>query len=176
MTDNMKPGRDAPPAGLTRFVPQLHSRWWTAILGASLMLNLLIGGIVFGNRFGHGERFVGANMVQLLPRQFLRELPRERRGELLEAVRQSAGNPREVRQIYARHALQLADVLEKDDPQPADIKAALDGFSSDSQAMVARSATAVRDTIAKLTPAERKALAAALRSRATNTNRGRKPL
>jgi hypothetical protein len=173
MTDQPTPDGTM-PTGVKRFVPSLRSRWWTLLLGASLMLNLLIGGIVLGNRFGHGERFVGANMVQLLPRQFLRELPRDRRRELLEEVRQSAGNAREVRQIYATRALQLADVLEQSDPKPTDIAAALDGFSADSQAIVARSATAVRDTIAKLTPDERKTLATALRNRAAATNRGRK--
>jgi hypothetical protein len=62
------------------WLPHLRSRWWAVVLGLSLMLNLLVGGIMLGGAFGphRMERLSGASYVQLIPRSFFRQLPKER--------------------------------------------------------------------------------------------------
>ena len=46
---------------LKTYVPSLHSRWWTGLLGLSLMANLLVGGAIIGKAFhgGRGENMAG---------------------------------------------------------------------------------------------------------------------
>ena len=56
---------DKPAKSWYRFVPQLSSRWWTALLGLSLMANLLIAGLVLGTRYRGDDRIMGASAVQV---------------------------------------------------------------------------------------------------------------
>jgi hypothetical protein len=91
MTDN-------PTRSWYRFVPQLNSRWWTALLGLSLMANLLIAGLVLGTRYRGDDRIMGASAVQVFPRSFLRDMPRERRNELMGIVRRDMRGLRDMRE------------------------------------------------------------------------------
>jgi uncharacterized membrane protein len=171
MTD--APGTEAPTTGLKRFLPQLRSRWWSALLIASLMLNLLVGGIVIGNFATNGppDRLMGASYVQLIPRRFFQELPRERRRELMEIVRNNRADLRELRKASEDSALKLADALEKDAYTEADALAVISTFSTGSESLAAKGGAVVLDIIRKLTPEERKQLATSIRERGARKKR-----
>ena len=151
-----------------RFLPQLRSRWWTLLLGASLMFNLLVGGLAIGHRFrgdGMGERLMGASFVQLVPRKFFFELPRERRRELLKVVRDESHDFRRLRTGSSETAMRLADVLESPAYSAADMQAAVNAFSVGTESLAARSGTVASKLIGMLTPEERKLLAISIRER-----------
>jgi uncharacterized membrane protein len=164
---------DQPEAGSARFLPRLRSRWWSALLVASLALNLLVGGIALGNYFAarSPERLMGASYVQLIPRQFFKELPRERRRELMEIVRSNRGDLRELRKASEETATKLADVLEKDTYTEADATAVINSFATGSESLAAKGGAVVLDILKKLTPEERKALAANIRERSLKAKR-----
>jgi hypothetical protein len=155
------------------WVPQLRSRWWTLLLGLSLMANLLIAGLAIGIGLGGGpvDRIMGASYIQLIPRNFLRELPFERRRELMSIVRERSRELRDLRANTHASPLKLAEALEKPDATDADIKAAVDSFTTGSESLAAGGGAVVIDIVAKLTPEERKLLAAAIRERASRADR-----
>ncbi len=72
----------------SRYWPAQGSRWWSALLIASLALNLFIGGAIATRFFTHGgpQRFIGASYTQLIPRGFFAEMPRDRRRVLLDIL------------------------------------------------------------------------------------------
>jgi hypothetical protein len=171
MTD--APSPDTSPRGLARFLPQLRSRWWSALLIGSLMLNLLVGGIAIGNFAMNGppDRLMGASYVQLIPRRFLQELPRERRRELMEIVRNNRADLRALRKASEDSALKLAEALEKDAYTEADAMAVITAFSTGSESLAAKGGAVVLDIIRKLTPDERKLLATSIRERGERRKR-----
>jgi Heavy-metal resistance len=169
-----------PVSNWTRRLPRLKSPWWTALLGASLMANLLVGGLALGHRFGDGggrggyERMQGVNIVQLAPQSFFRGLPLERRRELLKVVR---GKMRDLRMggpNDAGLATRLAEALEKDNYVEADAKVAVDAFTTGTDSMASRSSVVALEFLAMLTPAERKTLALAIRDRVEKQERRKK--
>lgn len=164
MSDQATP---TPRAGIARFLPQLRSRWWAALLVASLMFNLLVGGIALGRYYTYGapDRLMGASYVQLIPRRFFHELPSQRRKELMEIVRGNRADLRELRKASEASAGKLADVLAKDSYAEADVIAVINAFSTGSESLAAKGGTVVLDIIRKLTPEERKLLAASIRER-----------
>jgi uncharacterized membrane protein len=164
---------DTSPRGLARFLPQLRSRWWSALLIASLMLNLLVGGIAIGNFAINGppDRLMGASYVQLIPRRFFQELPRERRRELMDIVRANRTDLRELRKASEDSAIKLADVLEKETYAEADVITVISAFSTGSESLAAKGGAVVLDIIRKLTPEERKLLAASIRERGARKKR-----
>ncbi len=149
-----------------RFVPQLRSRWWTALLGLSLMANLLIAGLVLGSRYRGDDRIMGANAVQIFPRSFLGDLPRDRRNELMGVVRRDMRGLREMREGSSEEILKLADALEQDSGDLSLIRPAIAGYATGPDSLAARTVTLVTGVIEKMTPEERKSLAAAIRERA----------
>jgi Spy/CpxP family protein refolding chaperone len=171
MTD--APSTEASITGIKRFLPQLRSRWWSALLIGSLMLNLLVGGIAIGNVASHGpsDRLMGASYVQLIPRRFLQEMPRERRRELMEIVRNNRADLRALRKASEDSALKLAEALEKDTYTEADALAVITAFSTGSESLAAKGGSVVLDIIRKLTPEERKQLAASIRERGERRKR-----
>lgn len=156
--------------------PQLRSRWWTLLLGLSLMLNLLIGGVIFGDRLrdGRGDRLMGASYVQLIPRSFFRELSRERRHELMQFVRESHDDLRSLRSQYEGTSLKLAEVLEKDNFTPDELRQTVTAFSTGTESLAARGGDVVVKIIGQLTPEERKLLAQAIRQRDAASKKRRK--
>jgi Heavy-metal resistance len=168
MTQTNLPPPSANRGGMWRYIPKLLSRWWTLLLGLSLMANLLIGGLALGHRFGGGggQRMAGITAVQLVPRQFFADLPRERRLELLRLIRENARDLRSLRDGSAAQVLNLAAALEKDAYNPDDVRGAVAAISTGTESLAARGAAIVIDVVSRLTPDERKALAAAIRDRA----------
>jgi uncharacterized membrane protein len=145
------------------------STWWTALLVASLMANLLFAGWVIGNRYWArqaSERMAGVTMVQVVPRGFFTQLPRERRRELLRDVREEMGNLRQHRSGTSPEILKLADILEQESFSADNASTAIDTFSTGPDSLAVRGSKVLKDLIGKLTPEERKQLAAAMRTRA----------
>jgi hypothetical protein len=157
-----------PASGWHRFVPALRSRWWTLLLGASLMANLLVAGVVLGHRFGGwgDERIIGANAVQLVPKKFLMDLPRDRRRELMGDVRAEFRNIKEMRNGSSVSILALADALERDTGDFNLIRQALANYTTGPESLARKTQSMVEGVFKKLTPQERKALAVAIRERA----------
>ncbi len=157
------------------WLPRLRSRWWTLLLGLSLMANLLVLGLAlgFGLEQRRAERLSGASYIQLVPRDFLRQLPRERRNELMGIVHDRSHELRELRKNSQASPLKLADALEKDGATDADIKSAIDAFTTGSESLAAGGGTVVMEIINKLSPEERKLLAVSIRDRAARAD-GRK--
>ncbi len=149
--------------------PTSKSRWWSILLVSSLMLNLLFAGWLIGNRYWMrhgGERMAGVTMVQIIPRSFFSGLPRERRLELLRIVREEMSGLREKRTGSSPEILQLAEILERDTLSTSDTDRVIDTFSAGPDSLAVRGSKVLKDLIAKLTPEERKQLAAAMRERA----------
>jgi uncharacterized membrane protein len=155
------------------WLPHLRSRWWTLLLGLSLMVNFLILGLAIGFGFDErrAERITGASYIQLIPRDFLRTLPRERRVELMGIVHDRSHELRDLRKNSQSSPLKLADALEKEGGTDADIKAAIDAFTTGSESLAAGGGTVVMEIVSKLTPEERKTLAASIRERAARVER-----
>ncbi len=162
--------------GIWRYIPKLRSKWWAPLLGLSLMANLLVGGLVLGHRFGPGnaQRMQGISMVQLLPRSFLQQLPRERRNDLLGSVRQRGKMLRDLRDGSNESVLKLASVLESQTYTTAEMQAAVQDFTNGPESMAAHSSAIIIEVISKLTPEERIRLAQEIRKRAEDNSRRRK--
>jgi uncharacterized membrane protein len=149
------------------WLPQLRSRWWTLLLGLSLMLNLLVGGMLFGSRFGEMRdiRLSGASYVQLIPRSFFRELSNDRRKELMKIVRDNRDDLRGLRQQYEGSSLKLAEVLEKETFSQDELRQSVLAFTTGTESLAARGGDVVIEIVVRLTPGERKLLAQAIRKR-----------
>lgn len=167
MTEPQTPGDDR-KAKSTRWLPALRSRWWTVLLGFSLMLNLAVGGMVAGRFIENGppERLMGASYVQLIPRRFFHELPRQRRLALMEIIRNNRPDLKALRDVNEQTSLKLADALAAADYKEEDVAKVVSAFSAGTQDLAARGGTVVLDIVRLLTPEERLALAAAIRDRA----------
>jgi Heavy-metal resistance len=158
------------------WLPQLRSRWWTVLLGLSLMLNLLIGGIVAGARFGGGPegRMMGASYVQLIPRKFFRDISGERRDALMQIVKDNRDELRNLRDASEGASLKLADVLDKENFSIDELRQTVTAFSTGTESLAARGGEVVVKIVSQLTPEERKLLAAAIRDRDAKSNRRKK--
>ena len=157
-----------PPKG--RFIPELRSPWWAVLLGLSLMANLLIGGAAIGVRMKGGGWQMGLmeNRAQLLPRKFFAELPRDRRRELMDMFKAKKDQFVQERAVADAVTLQFADLLEQPDFDPIKIKAVVADFTTSTTSFATQGETVILDIVAKLTPDERKTLAANIRERAAH--------
>lgn len=168
----------SPPSG-PGFLPALRSRWWTLLLGLSLMGNLLVGGAIIGHAMrdddgigfgprGHGfgggrGPSAGPGFVQLLPRSFFAGLPGERRRALMAGLVQNRPDIDALRQASSATAMRLADLIEPSTYDAAAVKALVDDYLSQNAALRDRGAAVLLDLLARLTPEERKLLALELR-------------
>jgi uncharacterized membrane protein len=152
-------------------------RWAGRLLVLSLMANLLFAGWIAGNFIQHrkgAERLAGASMVQVVPRKFFSDLPAERRRELLKMLRQGMRELRPLRDGSSQQVGALADILERADYSVSEAHAAIDAFASGPDSLAVRGSTIMKELIAKLTPEERKLLAAAIRERAAREKNRKK--
>jgi uncharacterized membrane protein len=152
---------------LKSYIPSLKSRWWTGFLVLSLMFNLGIGGAIIGRHFKHNgiEDAVQNSFVQLVPRRFFETLPHERRRELMDVLRQNRQDMRMLRTEFDSKALLLADALDAPNYEAAAVKSVIENVTMGSQSIAARGASVVEQLVEKLTPEERKQLAAAIRNK-----------
>lgn len=176
MTDTPSAPPGAPAGSDTQrrpLLPQLRSRWWTLLLIVSLMANFLVIGLAvgFGLDRGRPDRIMGASYIQLIPRDFLRELPRERRRELMDLVHDRLRQLRDLRANSQASPLKLAEALEKPEATEADIRAAVDAFTTGSGSLAAGGGQVVMEIVGRLSPEERRLLAASIRERAARAGR-----
>ena len=160
----------------SRYWPFEGSRWWSALLIASLALNLFIGGAMttrFLTRDGP-QRFIGASYTQLIPRRFFAEIPSDRRRALLDILRQYRKDFRADREGSEAAAAKLADALVTQPYDVAKVKFVVSEFASQSGKLAARGGDAALDIIALLSPEERKILADAIRDRASRNRSWKK--
>lgn len=159
----------------SRYWPGQGSRWWSALLIASLALNLFIGAAIATRFFTHGgsQRFIGAGYAQLIPRGFFAEMPRDRRKILLDVLRQYRKDFRAEREGTESVAAKLADALVNEPYDVEKVKLVVGEFATQSGKLATRGGDAALDIIGRLSPDERKILADAIRDRA-NRNRDRK--
>jgi len=159
----------------SRYWPLQGSRWWSALLIASLALNLFIAGAIATRYFTHGgpQRFIGAGYTQLIPRGFFAEMPRDRRKILLDILRQYRKDFRAEREGTESVAAKLADALVTEPYDVEKVKLVVGEFATQSGKLATRGGDAALDIIDRLSPEERKILAGAIRDRASR-NRDRK--
>lgn len=160
----------------SRYWPGQGSRWWTALLIASLALNLFIGAAIATRYFTHGgpQRFIGASYTQLIPRSFFAEMPSDRRKVLLDILKQYRKDFRADRESTESVAAKLADALVTEPYDVEKVKLVVSEFAGQSGKLAARGGDAALDIIALLTPGERKVLANAIRDRASRSRNWRK--
>ena len=141
--------------------------WLKAVLVASLALNLLLVGGAAARFFTQGppDRFGGTSNMQMIPRNFLSELDRGRRGELLGILHgfrdEFRGQRRKGREQMAR----LATALEAEPYDGEAVKAAVASFTGSGADLMRRGGDAALAVIGKLSPEERKLLARHIRMR-----------
>lgn len=166
MTDNA--------AGLA--TPTANPRWWDrpkllrGLLIASMALNVLVVSTV-ATRLVRGERFErmpGASQVQLIPRNFLRQLPGDKAKAARDILKRMSADQRGDRQWMREVSLKLADAISAEPYDVEKIKAVFTEFASRNDAAVNRSSVATLEVIALLTPEERAGLAEAIRARASS--------
>jgi uncharacterized membrane protein len=155
------------------WLPTLRSRWWTLLLGLSLMLNLAVVGVMAGGFWaGRGaERLAGVSYVQLIPRSFFRDLPSDRRQQLMQIVRDNREDLRNLRAASEEVSVKLADALDKPTFLLEDVTKTVTEFSTGTQSLAARGGDVVVKIVSQLTPEERKLLADAIRQRADRGHR-----
>ena len=156
----------------SRYWPSQGSRWWTALLIASLALNLFIAGAIATRFFTHGgpERFIGASYTQLIPRGFFAEMPRDRRKVLLDILKQYRKDFRGDRDASEAAATKLADALVVEPYDVEKVKLVVSEFAGQTGKLASRGGDAALDIIALLSADERKILADAIRDRASRGN------
>jgi uncharacterized membrane protein len=159
------------------WIPRLTSRKWTVLLALSLMANLLIGGMIAGSmmRGSRADRMMGASYVQLIPRSFLRELPGDRRQALMEILRNSRNDLRDLRKQHENSSLLLADALEKETFSTDEARSTINTFAKSTESLAARGGDVVMEIVSALTPEERKTLAQEIRKRAERGKRRKTP-
>lgn len=144
------------------------SRWLTILLIVSLAFNVLIGAAAATRFFVKEriERVTGAGYIQLVPRKFLADLPRERRRELLAVFREFRDEFRDGRKAARESAVKLADTLEAEPYDAAAVRTVADEFARSGTGMIAHGVEAALQFVARLTPDERRQLALRIRERA----------
>ena len=154
----------------SRYWPAQGSRWWSALLIASLAINLFVGGAVATRILRHDgpERFIGASYTQLIPRRFFGELDRERRRALLDILKQYRKDFRADREGSEAAAAKLADALLIEPYDVEKVKLVVNEFAGQTGKLAARGGDAALDMIALLTPEERRILAGTIRDRASH--------
>jgi hypothetical protein len=141
--------------------------WLKAVLVMSLAVNLLFIGAGVARFLVREppERVMGLSQVQIVPRKFFSELERDRKAELLGVFREFGPTFRDGRRETRDQAVRIAEALEAEPYDAARVRAAIDGFSSGSERLVAAGGQAAFTLIERLTPEERKRLAKHIRLR-----------
>ncbi|PZF77730.1 hypothetical protein DK847_04670 [Aestuariivirga litoralis] len=141
--------------------------WIIVALVVSLALNLLVAGAVAARWYvGMGpERYARLTQTQLIPRFFFRDLDRARRAELLAAFKAQDKEIREGRRAVKAQVIALADALEAEPYDAARVRAAVEGFTAQSEALFVAGSTAAMALLDRLTPEERRIMAQHLRNR-----------
>jgi Spy/CpxP family protein refolding chaperone len=171
--DAVSPERDESGGRGPSWLPSLRSPWWTALLVASLALNLLVIAAVSTHmlRREHGDRFHGASYSQLVPRRFLSDLPRDRRKELILIFRDYRDEFRSGRDQSREIAARLADALAAEPYDAAKVSAVTAEFGKAGAGLIDQGTELANTFFSRLTPEERKMLAQRIREKAEGGGR-----
>ena len=147
--------------------PARRINWLVVALVTSLALNLLVVGAGVARWYvGFGpERYARLTQSQLIPRYFFRDLDRSRRIELFSVFKARDKDIRDGRKAVKAQVIELADALDAEPYDPARVKAAVEGFTTKSEALFTTGSDAALALIGELTPDERKLMAKHLRDR-----------
>jgi len=149
------------------------SLFWRGLLLASLMVNLLVIGMVFGHFWGPSGmgRPMGPAYSQLAPGKFFAEATPQRRRELNEAMHNSRQEVQRLRSQADENAQKLAAELEQDNYDAAKVNNLIDSFTTGPESIAAGGGKVLKDFYANLTAAERKQVAKAIRETPAHENR-----
>lgn len=144
------------------------------LLLASLMFNLLLVGLLIGQFWGRGPggHQGGPAYAQFVPGRFFSEVGRDRRRELTDSLRASRQDMQKLNGQSKDNAQKLAAELDQDNYDVARVGALIDGFMTGPESLAAGGGKVLKDFYAKLTPAERKALAKTIRDAPSRGERG----
>lgn len=147
----------------------LKANWKSTLLVISLGLNLVIIGMVVSHGFmekrGPG-RIQATSWSQLLPRGFFVQLEEDRRRALLGDLKLHNNHFRKGRGQVRQQAAAVADALEAEPYDAARVAAAITQFGDEGKRLMDEGSEVALGVIGKLTPEERKILAAEIRKRA----------
>jgi uncharacterized membrane protein len=116
----------------------------------------------------------GVSYIQLIPRNFFRELPQERRQQLMQIVRDNRDALRELRETSEASSLKLADALEQSSFSIDDVQKTVSAFTTGTESLAAKGGDVVVKIVSQLTPDERKILAQTIRAREARGNKRKK--
>jgi len=140
--------------------------FWRGLLLLSLMLNLIVAGMVLGHfwgPFGPGKMGGGPAYGQLAPGRFFADLSKDRRRELNESLRNPRQDMQRLRGLADDNAQKLAGELEQENYDPTKVNALIDSLTVGPESVAAGSSKVLKEFYSKLTAAERKQVAKALR-------------
>ncbi len=145
-----------------------RSKWWLVLLVVSLALNLLVGGAMLARGLTREspERLMGTSYTQLIPRGFFREIPRERRREILDILKKYRKEFQADRDTTEDVAAKFGEALGAEPYSAENVNAVVAEFAEKSRNLAARGGAAALEIIGTLTPEERRILAKAIRERA----------
>ncbi len=157
------------PAGKRR------RRWVGIALLISLALNLMVAGYFIAHKLRPEKyrRITGPGYTQIIPRNFFFDVSRDRRRELVEAMRSHRRAFRDLRQDVRTAAIRLADALEAEPFDPNAVAAELELYRSEAVEMIDAGNEIGQRFFNMLTADERKLLANRIRQKAEG-RRGRK--
>ena len=104
--------------------------------------------------------------TQLIPRGFFREIPRERRREILDILKKYRKEFRADRDTTEDVAAKFGEALGAEPYSAENVNAVVAEFAEKSRNLAARGGAAALEIIGTLTPEERRILAKAIRERA----------
>ena len=150
-----------------------RSKWWSVLLVGSLALNLLVGGAMLARGLTREspERLMGTSYAQLIPRGFFKEIPRERRREILDILKKYRKDFRADRDAAEEVSARLGEALGAEPYSVESVNAVVAEFAAKSRDLAARGGAAAVEIIATLTPEERRVLAESIRQRADKGRR-----
>ncbi len=156
--------------------PPRRRRWLGVLLLVSLALNLLVAGFFIAHKLRPEKyrRITGPGYTQIIPRNFFFDVSRDRRAELVEAMRKHRKNFRVHRKELRAAALKLADALEAEPFDPQILEAALNGYRDQAVEMIDEGGRIGRSFFASLTAAERKLIGKRVRQKAERRKRKKK--
>jgi uncharacterized membrane protein len=147
----------------------LKANWKSTLLVMSLAINLLVIGMVVAHGFmekrGPG-RIQATSWSQLLPRGFFMQLEDDRRQTLLDELKAHNSNFRKGRGELRNRAAAVAAALEAEPYDATLMAVAITQFGDEGKRLMDEGSAVALGVIGKLTPEERKILAAEIRKRA----------
>ena len=162
------------PSAPTR--PSRHRRWIGLFMLVSLAFNLLVAGFFIAHELRPEKyrRISGPGYTQLIPRKFFFDVDRDRRTELVEAMRAHRklfrGHRRELRDA----AKLVADALEAEPFSQTALDAALQVYRGEATEMIDAGGRIGASFFAMLSDEERKQLGKRIRQKAEGRRKKKK--